>query len=582
MPFAAAACSRRPAALLAAVIAWLAAPLLGAQQGTPPAADQAQAGPEIASRKETVTFKAAVQLVTIPVVVRDAQGRAVAHLTKDDFQVFDNNKPQVITKFSVEHSDGAEGRTTPGAGRGPGSSPSRPAASVPERYIAYIFDDLHLGAADAMRVRDAASKRLAATLRPAERAAIYTTSGMQPPVDFTADQDLLQAGLAKLMPRHRNGDSYGECPEISLYQADRIVNKMDKWALDAAVSDAKQCNPGASQDTLIQIATMAARRVLNAGDEDARLGLTALQDAIRSLEVRAGQRSIILVSPGFLKPGAQLQANELMQYAIQSKVTINALDARGLWTDPSLDASKGHANPDSMIERNSLAQSSASAEANVMAELAAGTGGRFFENSNDLESGFQQLAAAPEFVYVLGFAPQNLKLDGKYHPLKVKLAAPKGLNVQARLGYFAPKRLNDAVEQAKEEIRNAVFSREELSELPVELLARAFKQPAGKSQIIVWARVSLKDLKLRLADGRSSNEVRLLAAVFDANGKMVAGQEQVLDLKMTDATLAMVRENGITLRSDFIVKPGPYLVRTVLRDAEGQQITAQNSSIDAP
>jgi hypothetical protein len=377
-------------------------------------------------------------------------------------------------------------------------------------------------------------------------------------------------------------DFRGECPDISLYQADRIVNGNDGVAINAAVIEARACNPGASSETLHQIVLTAARSVLRAGEEDARLGLAALHDAIRSLEVRAGRRNIILVSPGFLKPGAQLEANALMRYAIEAKVTISALDARGLWTDPGLDASHGAGNPDSAMMKSTFASSSASAETNVMAELAAGTGGRFFENSNDLDTGFEQLAAAPEFVYELGFAPQNLKLDGKYHPLKVKLAAPKGLSVEARLGYFAPQRLNDPNQQAKEEVRNALFSREEQRELPVDLLARAFPQPAGKSQIIVWARVSLKEIKLRLADGRSCNEVRLVSAVFDANGKLVAGQEQILDLRMTGETLASNRENGITLRSDFIVKPGPYLVRVVVRDAEGQQITAQNSSIEAP
>jgi VWFA-related protein len=559
----------------AALLAALAAPWLVAQQATP-------AGPEMTSRSQTVTFKAAVQLVTIPVVVRDAKGRAVGNLGKDDFQVFDNNKPQVIAKFSVERSGGVVTRTTPGAGRN-SSAPSRPSAPMPERYVAYVFDDLHLDAGNLMRARDAAGRNMAATLRPADRAAIFSTSGVTT-VEFTADQDLLQAGLAKLMPRPRRMDFQGECPDISVYQADRMVNGNDSMAIAAAVSDAAQCNPGASQQMLNDIAMMQARRVVRSGEEDSRMGLAALGDAIRNLEVRAGQRGIILVSPGFLKPGAQIQANELMQYAIQAKVTISALDARGLWTDPGLDASKGHTynNTESAILKSSFSSSSASAETNVMAELAAGTGGRFFENSNDLDSGFQQLAAAPEFVYVLGFAPQNLKLDGKYHPLKVKLAAPKGFDVQARLGYFAPKRLNDPVAQAKEEVANAVFSREELNELPVDLLARGFPQSGGKSQIIVWARVSLKDIKLRLADDRNCNEVRFTAAVFDANGKLVSGREQVLDMKMTGETLARNRESGITLRSDFFVKPGPYLVRMVVRDAEGQQITAQNSSIDAP
>ena len=78
-----------------------------------------------------------------------------------------------------------------------------------------------------------------------------------------------------------------------------------------------------------------------------------------------------------------------------------------------------------------------------MEELADATGGRYFHNNNDLKAGFAQVAAAPEFVYVLGFSPQNLKLDGAYHALKVTLKMSHGLDLQARRGYYAPKHLPD-------------------------------------------------------------------------------------------------------------------------------------------
>ena len=53
--------------------------------------------------------------------------------------------------------------------------------------------------------------------------------------------------------------------------------------------------------------------------------------------------------------------------------------------------------------------------------------------------GLDMVAARPEFIYVLGFSPQNLKYDGSYHALKVTLKDPKGFNVQARRGFYAPK-----------------------------------------------------------------------------------------------------------------------------------------------
>lgn len=73
----------------------------------------------------------------------------------------------------------------------------------------------------------------------------------------------------------------------------------------------------------------------------------------------------------------------------------------------------------------------------VMAELADGTGGSYFHNSNDLEGGFKSLIQAPEYVYVLEFSLENVKPDGVYHSLKVKVTQ-LSLKVEARQGYFAP------------------------------------------------------------------------------------------------------------------------------------------------
>ena len=72
-----------------------------------------------------------------------------------------------------------------------------------------------------------------------------------------------------------------------------------------------------------------------------------------------------------------------------------------------------------------------------MSELADGTGGSFFHNSNDLEGGIEALAAAPECVYLLEFSPEGVKQNGSYHQLKVKVDRD-GVKLQARRGYFVP------------------------------------------------------------------------------------------------------------------------------------------------
>jgi hypothetical protein len=50
---------------------------------------------------DTPTFQSKVNLVLVPVVVRDSHGRAIGNLTKDDFQLFDKGKPQTIISFSM-------------------------------------------------------------------------------------------------------------------------------------------------------------------------------------------------------------------------------------------------------------------------------------------------------------------------------------------------------------------------------------------------------------------------------------------------------------------------------------------------
>ena len=53
----------------------------------------------VAQQPQGPTFKAGTQVVSLFVTVADAQKRLVPDLTKDDFEVFDNEKPQLLSYF---------------------------------------------------------------------------------------------------------------------------------------------------------------------------------------------------------------------------------------------------------------------------------------------------------------------------------------------------------------------------------------------------------------------------------------------------------------------------------------------------
>jgi VWFA-related protein len=536
----------------------------------------------MATKDSPATFTTRVNLVMVPVVVRDTKGKAVGTLHMEDFQLFDKGKPQVIVKFSAEKS-GPKNLDAPPVPPTIQTEDQTPPPDIPERFIAYLFDDQHLQFGDLVRSRDAAIRHLTA-LKITDRAAIYTTSG-QDQLEFTDDKDKLQNTLMRIRPRSmQEPGGMVQCPDISYYMADMILNKSDSIALQVAAQEVVACNPGMSPAQAAAIAQGAASRVLSVGSQETRVSLMVLKDVVRRMSGMPGQRIIILVSPGFLTPSEQTEKTDVLDRAIHSNVVINGLDARGLWTDPMVDASRPtNAHTQQYLQLiQQYDRASASAQADVLAEMAYGTGGNFFQNNNDLDEGFRRLAVAPEYYYLLGFSPQNLKLDGNFHSLKVTLKLRAGLDIQARKGYYAPKKLSDAVETAKQEIEEALFSREEMHDLPVELRTQFFKTSDKDATLAVLCRIDPKHIQFRKADGRNYNNLTVVSGIFDRNGNFISGMQKVLELRLKDDTLTRLMTAGMSVKTNFSVNPGTYMVRLVVRDSEGQLMSATNGAVAIP
>jgi VWFA-related protein len=565
----------------------------------------------MSSHDGPATFSTKVNLVMIPVVARDAKGKAIGTLQKEDFQLFDKGKSQMITKFSVEKAGEAaipaEVATDEAAIEKSESESSAALAKAPsaiaQRFVIYLFDDVHLKTSDLIQARDAADRHLTETLDATTRAAIFTTSG-QGNLDFTGDREKLHEALLKLMSRPTLGSAGRNCPDISYYMADLIQNKNDQAALLAAATEVlATCDPpppippGAPQSVVIQMMAQAeqtaenvsrstATQVLDLGERDTRLAFTVLESAIRRLAAAPGDRSLIFVSSGFvLTDDLRDEETDIMDRAIRANVRISSLNARGLYTivpggDASTPSSAG--GPAVMNVKVQYQHESAIAEEGIMAEFADATGGRYFHNNNDLKAGFGEVAAAPEFVYVLGFSPQNLKLDGTYHALKVKLVTSRGLDLQARRGYYAPRHLADPEEDAKREIQEALFSRDEVQDIPIDVHMQFFKSSNTAAKIAVVARVGVRSLRFRKADGRNYDNLTVLSGVFDRNGNYVTGTQKVVELRLLDPTLEQLLNSGVIVRTNFDVAPGNYVIRLVVRDSEGQNMAARNGVVDIP
>jgi VWFA-related protein len=413
-------------------------------------------------------------------------------------------------------------------------------------------------------------------LAAADRAAIYTVSG-RPSLEFTGDREKLQDTVRRL--RAQPPVSHGSlCPVVSYFLADLIQNKGNEQALEVLVQRTMQCPGVKTREIALGLAWAAVRREVIVGAQDDRVVLGSLRRAIRRLAGMPGQRILVIASPGFFAetPEAIRERADLLDQAAKARVIISAVDPRGVYVVES-DASELGALSRPWLQ---LLRTGAAANDDALAELAQGTGGAFFHNSNDLTAGFERVAAAPEFSYVIGFSPAAWKADGSFHSIKVVVPNQKRVSVEARRGYYALTQ-DPADQAARESMDDAVFSREEINEIPVEVQTQYSHSGAGAAKLTVAANVDVRSLHFQKIDDRNHDSLTLVIALFDPDGGYVTGITKTVDLALRDGTLTKM-DRGLKVPAEFDVRPGTYMVRLVVRESESNAMSARNAVATIP
>jgi VWFA-related protein len=565
-------------------------PSSGASAPTTPPSNSSDSTQEVNTRDSATPFSVRVNLVPIRVVVRDAHGQAIPNLRQDDFRIFEDGKPQLISHFSVETPAPAAQPLPETSSSHPAESEKAPAVLArPARFVALLFDDVHLPFGELARIRNIADDYVKSSFQPSDRFAIFTISG-QSQTDFTDDRTKLHEALQGVQPRPVTAGSatgIGECPSINYLQADLIINQHDLQATTVATRDALACQFNNNQQFLSAAqgtAQAMALHILSTADVQTQYSFQRLKEIVRRMTAVSGQRLIVLMSPGFLIPNREYDLSEVIDSAARSNITISTLDARGLYTVDALPdvSAKPTGDPTLSGFHTSYRFQQESRQSDVLWSVANGTGGQGFANSNDLAEGFRRLVATPETSYLIGFVPQNLKYDGHFHSLKVALTSKEKYTVQARSGFYAPKRLETPADAVKQEIEEAVLSQEEQHGLPIQLHTQYYKVDATDAKLAILAHVDIGRIRFDKLDGRNKNDLTIVAALFDRNGNFVTATEKVLEMRLRDTTLERLSHTGVTVKTSFDVKPGAYLVRLVVRDSQAAQLSAENGVVEIP
>ncbi|HEY0702167.1 MAG TPA: VWA domain-containing protein [Candidatus Acidoferrales bacterium] len=556
---------------------------------------------EMVTRTSQTPIESHVNLVPVRVIVHDAHGHAVGDLREADFEIRQDGKPQVISHFSLQTPESLEAqvaRGTPGdnleGALAPSGAPAKGAIELPTRFVAFVVDDAHLRQEDLLRMRLAAIRYVQNSVKPSERIALFTVSG-QSQVDFTDDREKVIAQLKTLIRRPVGAfdpEESNDCLKMTYYQADLIQNKNDQVANDAALQDAISCATIAgvpaniAQTQASSDVASVSQQVVQAGELSTQFTIRRLDEIVRRVAAMPGQRSMVFLSPGFLTSEQEFDVLRVIDRAAQQNVFINALDARGLYTVDAIgDISRSvpvHATSATSGIALQYRTDEQRVDSEVLYDLSASTGGFYFRNNNDLDAGLLQTASEPEVSYLLAFVPAEVKNDGKFHTISVKMLTKDKYTVQARRGFFAPKHGKTPDELAKQDLEDAIFSQEEQQGLPVRLNLQYFKTDDANARLSVLTHVDVSKIHFERAEDRNTDDLTIVAALFDRNGNFIKADQKTLEMKLKDATLEKLHQNGVTVKTNFDVKPGGYLVRLVVRDARDSQIASRNGVVDIP
>ena len=555
-----------------AVAAVLACSGLAAAQSIAPGEMQVRTVPYVPP--SPVRLRTEVNVVEVPVVVRDGRRRAVAGLTRDDFEIYDSGKRRTVTAFSVENF------TPPadagGAAPKPAVIPAAPAGAagpIPQarrRLAVLCFDDRNTDMLTLKTAKEAAQRFVKTSLAPGDLVAVVTTAQ---PLDatFTADVPALLQQIAKVTGHGRlTDDLTHDCFRISPYEAYLIANSLDRDVLYAKIAACSLCRrvPCEPKEVLAIARDIWARALL-----DSRNTLRVVEGLVDGMAKLPGQRTILLASAGFLTGTLEMDLEDLMAKARHAEVVINTLDAKGLYTViPGGDASVRLQSP----EETNIAEKAADAPNDGMEELASGTGGMFYHDNNDLARGFRDLGMVPEIMYVLSFAPADVAANGRYHRLKVRLTGGKPYSVQARLGYTAPSANATAPVAALSGLDREAMASDTVTDLPVGF---TWKPNAGPSGVTVVAHVDVGRLHFETAQDRRRQKLTIVGVLMDSRGNFVTGKRSEFELNLTDATFEQLAKTAFTASMTLEAPPGTYTARAAIQDGLDGKVTAASSTV---
>ena len=372
-------------------------------------------------------IRTGINYVRVDVFVTDKDGQPVIDLTKDDFTLAEDNKPQTIDAFSIVKVDSVATEVESGPPRAIRNDfdEEREAQRPDVRLFVILLDDYHVRRGNDMSVRKPLIEFVQNQLAPADMVAIMYPLTPVTDLRFSRNRDATIRAISAFEGRkfdYRPRNMFEE--QYAMYPASVVERVRNQVAMDALKGAAVKMGGLREGRKSIIYVSEGLTTMLPAQLNDPNASQPGVNNPYRGrTNVPQPTDMQTLTATADLNSDMQRVFTE----ANRHNTSIYAVDPRGLAVfEYGINEAVG-LQQDATGLRMSL---------DTLHALANNTDGRAIVNRNDLASGMKQIIRDSSGYYLLGYNSTQAPTDGKFHGIKVNVKR-RGLDVRSRKGYWA-------------------------------------------------------------------------------------------------------------------------------------------------
>lgn len=566
-------------------------------------------------------FPSRVQLVTVDAVVLDKTGRPVHGLTREDFALTEDGKPQEIATFEAfEFPDHAEEEPAPTSIVATNLRPPRAAG----RAFVLLVDDLGLTVQNMSPLVKALARFLEGAFGDGDEVTLATTSGSRWwSIRFVEGRQdllvLLERLQARKLPepaseylseweayRINNFDGIegggggtsrpgaAAAPPVVVPGTDLTGRVVRRW------TEAGTCAPEAP-GLCAQMVGMRARERDSMRRDRTRAVIAGVERAVFSFTGVRGRKELLFFSEGFLDDKELPSVRQVAGICREANVVVNFIDARGLIGSLEEATAAFAGGPPRPQEVGLIELERTRFEIDGSTALAEDTGGLAITSSNDLAAGARRIVDMARAYYLLGYYPPEGKGPRDWRQVKVEVKHPE-MRVRARKGYTLrpegtaetslitkrSKRRTDGTARRGPsgvdaslplEVARALLNAHDAEGIPLRAMAYVFdERKPGLARVLVAIEADGKALDFAVSGDKRQARLSLVTAAVNRDSGLASRSDQTIAISIA----APQHPKWSVYTSELDLPPGATQVRVVARDEKSGRIGAVSLRFEVP